>query len=421
MHDDLPGQASARSSPDGSPLVNEVAEWLADQALGDTSVGDLMQGCSERLLAAGLPLWRSYLGYRTLHPLFASISLIWKRGEDFDTVEHSHENVFQSEAWVHSPLNYVIQRGLPFLRRRLRGDEALLDFEILRDLRDQGGSDYLLFRIPFLSSTGDRPDGPAIQGVLGSWTTDRAGGFTDQDIRDLTRIQRRLAVACKVQIKSQVAKNVLDTYLGMDAGRKVLDGQIRRGDGEQVHAVLWYSDMRDSTPLADALPREEFLALLNTYFECTAGAVLAHQGEVLRFIGDAVLAIFPIRGDEHTASEACAHALAAMGTAGDNLKEVNQGREALGLSPIRYGLALHLGDVVYGNIGVPERLEFSVVGPAANEAARLESLTKELREQVLISEDFVASYPGAYRSLGRHNLRGVGEEMEVFAPGTGTL
>ncbi len=419
MEDDSLEQPLEHTESGGSPLIADVAEWLADQALGDAQVEAIVRGCSERLLAAGLPLWRSLLAYPTLHPLFASISLIWKRGEVLDTVGHSHGDLFKSEEFKRSPINYVIQRNLPFMRRRLQGERALIDFDFLQDMRDQGGTDYLLFMVPFVSGEHGVSHmlHPAPNGVLGSWATDRDGGFTDQDIVDLKRIQRRLAVACKVQIKSQVAKNALTTYLGMDAGCKVLEGQIRRGDGEPIHAVLWYSDMRDSTPLADALSREDFLALLNTYFECTAGAVLAHQGEVLRFIGDAVLAIFPIRGDEHPAHEACANALAAMRTAEENLLRINRTREAQGRTTINYGLGLHLGNVVYGNIGVPERLEFSVVGPAANEVARLESLTKELKQRVLISEDFVDCYPGSYISLGRHKMRGVGESMEVFTPG----
>ena len=403
-------------SSGGSPLVTEVAEWLADQALGDAPVSEIVQGCTERLHAAGLPLWRCMLGYRTLHPLFASITLIWKRDEDFEHVQHTHENVFKSDEWLKSPMNYLLERRLPFMRRRLQGENALLDFDILKKMRDQGGTDYLLFIVPFVSEGSEIKAYQEVNGVLGSWATDRPGGFTDQDILDLKRIQRRLAVACKVQIKNQIAKNVLTTYLGMDAGDKVLDGQIYRGDGELIHAVMWYSDMRDSTPLAAALSNEEFLALLNTYFECTAGAVLAHNGEVLRFIGDAVLAIFPINDEPQAAQKACANALAAMRTAGDNMNKVNQAREAEGLKAIHYGLSLHLGDVVYGNIGVPERLEFSVVGPAANEAARLEGLTKELKQQVLISEDFVASSPGNFTSLGKHKMRGVGGAMEVFAP-----
>ena len=261
MRDEEIHISKGQGNTGGSPLVTDVAEWLADQALGNAPVSEIVQGCAERLLAAGLPLWRCMLGYRTLHPLFASITLIWKRGEKFEHIQHPHENVFNSEEWLKSPMHYLLERRLPFMRRHLLGEDALLDFDILKEIRDQGGTDYLLFIVPFVSEGSEIKAYEEVNGVLGSWVTDRAGGFTDQDILDLKRIQRRLAVACKVQIKHQIARNVLTTYLGMDAGDKVLDGQIHRGDGELIHAVMWYSDMRDSTPLANELSNEEFLAL----------------------------------------------------------------------------------------------------------------------------------------------------------------
>ena len=185
-------------------------------------------------------------------------------------------------------MNHMLSTQIPFLRRRLAGEEAWLDFPVCRDLREQGASDYVAWMVPFGR---DGEPGPHQDGVIGSWSTDRPSGFSDGEIRSLTRIQRRLVVSLKVQIKQQIARTVLATYLGMDAGRQVLDGHIRRGDGEMVHAVIWYSDMRDSTRLADSMAAEDYIKIVNSYFECTAGAVLANGGEVLRFIGDAVLAI----------------------------------------------------------------------------------------------------------------------------------
>ncbi|MFT5446044.1 MAG: adenylate cyclase [Gammaproteobacteria bacterium] len=405
---------SNRSHPEGatygSPLMDQTAEWLVEQALGESDVGQILAGCCERLLAAGVPLSRAYLGYRTLHPLFSGISLVWRRGQALGTYEHLHESAFLGEEWLRSPLYFLRSRELPFLRRRLTGNGALLDFLLLEELREQGATDYLAFQVSFMEH-GDL--GPDAQGLLGSWCTDRIGGFSDQDIRDLVRIQRRMAVACKVQIKEQVAQNVLNTYLGMDAGRKVLAGQIRRGDGEQIHAVLWFSDMRDSTRLADVLESNDFLSTVNTYFECTAGAVLEAGGEVLRFIGDAVLAIFPI-ADDVSAAQACSRALAAAADSRQRMIVVNEERKSRAMEPIEYGLGLHVGDVMYGNIGVAQRLEFSVVGAAANEAARLEGLTKVLGHNVLLSEEFVTRLPGPYRPLGQHKLRGVGVPVEVF-------
>ena len=401
------------SAAASSVHIDGVADWLMSQALGEADVQDIVGGCCDRLLAAGIPLWRAFVSFRILHPKFASVSIIWRRDERSGTVERIetlHGEAFTSEDWRQSPMNHMLSTQIPFLRRRLVGEEALLDFPVCHDLRAQGASDYVAWMMPFAR---DGEPGPHLDGVIGSWGTDRPSGFSDGEIRSLVRIQRRLVVSLKVQIKQQIARTVLATYLGMDAGRQVLDGQIRRGDGEMVHAVIWFSDMRDSTRLADSLAAEDFLKTLNSYFECTAGAVLANGGEVLRFIGDAVLAIFPIRdGDPRSA---CELAMAAVRDAEVRLQAVNDERGCDDLEALDYGLGLHVGDVMFGNIGVPERLEFSVIGPAANEVARIESLTKVLGRRTLASAEFARCVPGYWESAGEHALKGVGAPLEVVA------
>jgi adenylate cyclase len=396
-----------------SVLIDGVADWLMSQALGEGDVHDIVGGCCDRLQAAGIPLWRAFVSFRILHPKFAAVSIIWRRDERTGTVERIetlHGEAFTSDDWQQSPMNHMLTTQIPFLRRRLRGEEALLDFPVCRDLRDQGASDYMAWMVPFARD--DEP-GPHMDGVVGSWSTDRGTGFSDGEIRSLARIQRRLVVSLKVQIKQQIARTVLATYLGTDAGRQVLDGQIRRGDGEMVHAVIWYSDMRESTRLADTLAAEDFIKTVNSYFECTAGAVLANGGEVLRFIGDAVLAIFPIRdGDPRSA---CELAMAAAGDAEARLQALNEQRASLDLEGLDYGLGLHVGDVMFGNIGVPERLEFSVIGPAANEVARIEGLTKTLGRRTLASAEFARCTPQAWESAGEHALKGVATPLEVVA------
>ncbi|MEE8260983.1 MAG: adenylate/guanylate cyclase domain-containing protein, partial [Gammaproteobacteria bacterium] len=220
----------------------------------------------------------------------------------------------------------------------------------------------------------------------------------------------------------RTARTLLETYLGKHTGSMVLDGMVKRGDGETIHAVIWFCDLRDSTMMADTLPKSEFLSILNDFFDCMAGAVLDHGGEVLRFIGDAALAIFPIGGTSKLLEEACTpsegackRALDAARNARQRIDALNKRRQEAGDPPIRYGLALHVGDVMYGNIGVPQRLEFTVIGKAANEAARLEGMCKELGEPILISSAFPRCFPGEMRSLGTHSLRGVSEPQEVFA------
>jgi adenylate cyclase len=398
----MPPQEAGRSSG----LIDATADWLINQALGDTGMERLVEGCCARLWAAGLPLCRALVGYHTLHPLFTAFSYVWRRDAALITERHDERQPEAAAAFKRGPHGWMLGAGVSYLRRRLTGPDALLDFPVLADLRDQGATDYLGFIGPFVETGAD--------GILGSWSTDREGGFSDDDIATLLRIQRRLAVACKVTIKDQIAHDVLATYLGREASETVLNGQIQRGDGRTMHTVVWYSDLRSSTELSEAMPVDAFFAVLNRYFECTAGAVLAEGGRVVQFIGDAVLGIFPV---DHSAAEfdACTAAITAARRARRELERFNAERAGAGLDPLALGIGLHVGDVKYGNIGVPERLQFDVMGPAVNEVVRLEGLTKRLGRQVLASGAFVHCLPLDWEPLGRYELRGLGEPREVFA------
>jgi len=217
------------------------------------------------------------------------------------------------------------------------------------------------------------------------------------------------------------AKELLYTYLGNRTGERVLSGLVKRGDGEKIYAVIWYCDLRDSTPLAESMPLESFLSILNDFFDCMGRAVLDHGGEILRFIGDAALAIFPIGGTTESLQEictptegACERALTAARDALSRIEALNQQRRIQGKLPLGFGLGLHVGEVMYGNIGVPDRLEFTVIGSAVNEAARLEALCKELDQSILISWEFPRCFPDQMISLGFHRLRGVSTPKEIF-------
>ena len=214
---------------------------------------------------------------------------------------------------------------------------------------------------------------------------------------------------------------LLDTYLGSRTGQRVLNGLTQRGDGESIHAVIWFCDLRDSTAMAESMSREQFLEDLNLFFDCVAGAVLEYGGEILRFIGDAVLGIFsvpdasaPGPGSSRGVGQTCYNAIEAAREAERRVAEVNRGRREDGRPDIRYGIGLHIGDVTYGNIGTRERLEFTVIGAAANEAARIEGLCKTLDATVLISDEFAGNFPESLVSMERHRLRGVGAEREIF-------
>lgn len=398
----------------GEGLIDGIADWLIGEALGDSELGPLFDGCCRRLYAAGVPLLRGHMAYRTLHPLFESETFTWRRDAGVARESFPHGQSAVTEAWHQSPLYFMLQTKIPILRRRLTGKEALLDFPVLHDFRERGATDYLAYIVPFGPPSKVREQ----DGIVVSWTTDRESGFTDRDVRDLLRIQRRLAVAAKMTIKQQIARTVVITYLGPTAGLKVLNGSIRRGDGERIRAVIWYSDLRGSTEMADRLSAEEFIDVINAYFECAAGAVLDNEGEVLGFIGDAVLAIFPLDETAPTggAQAAGRRALAAAAAAATRLAKLNKARAKAGQAPLAYGLALHVGDVVFGNIGVPARLEFSVVGRTVNEVARLESLTKTLDRPLLVSRAFADLAGGRWESLGEHALPGVNQPIEILAP-----
>ncbi len=380
----------------GNPLV----DWLMRDAWEAASVSELVARLARQLREVGVPIFRVNLIVRTLHPQVAGMAHVWRA--DSDTVEErvlSHQRA-QEETFLESPLVPIFE-GRGGVRRRLDGEGARLDFPILRDLRMQGGTDYAAMPLAF-------SDGRIHALTLAS---DRPGGFAVEHLGHVYEILPLVSRLVEVHTLRHAARTLLDTYLGSHTGQRVLEGSIRRGDGEVIPAVLWWADLRGSTALAEGLPRRDYLDLLNGFFEATAGAVLDGGGEVLKFIGDAVMATFPTGGN----GEAAERALAATGESLRRVGRLNERHAARGLPPVSVALALHHGDVNYGNVGVAGRLDFTVTGPAVNEVARLESLSKFLGRTVVASESFARLVPGRLVSLGSHALRGVAEPREVFA------
>jgi adenylate cyclase len=397
---------------DAAPLLrstNPLIQWLWDEGWAIASLPELARGLGRAMVAAGIPVMRLRLTLRTMHPQLAGLSHSWLR--DDDTVEEFWPplSVLREDTFLKSPYALLFQ-GAGAVRRRLDIAGPVLDFPILVELRAQGATDYVALPIVF-------SDGRINAVTL---ATDRPGGFTTAELRTVAEMLPVLARLMEVHALRRTAETVLETYLGHLTGERVLDGLIHRGEGEDIHAVIWLCDLRGSTPLADRLPRRAFLELLNDYFECMAGAVLAHRGEVLKFIGDAMLAIFPIgavsehpeRCPEH--ARACADAIAAAREAICGMADLNRQRAERRDPPLRFGIALHLGDVMYGNVGAPGRLDFTVVGPAVNEAARLEAMCKVLERPLVISAEFARVLPQPLVSLGVHALRGVRRPHELF-------
>ena len=376
--------------------IQPVIDWLLEGARPARLPQDVLLDTCRRTVAAGLPIYRVGVFVRTLHPNVLGRAFIWQADKGAVEMTEAAHDLLESDAFLKSPIRVVFAEHVE-VRRRLADPACPIDFPVLEDLRKEGATDFIAAPLRFVNG----------EVHAASFATRRAGGFGEADLAALRRLLAPFTRMVEIYGNMQKARNILDAYLGRSAGAKVLAGQIKRGDGEDIHAVIWFCDLRDSARLADSMGRREFLALLNEYFECVLGPVIERQGEVLRFIGDAALAIFPVAGRP---AEACAKALAAAQEALARLNNLNKNRTP----PLRCGIGLHLGEVTYGNMGTPARIEFTVVGAAANEAARIEGLCKQLDTDLLVSERVARALPAAWKSLGTHTLRGVGDKMELF-------
>ncbi|HET7363939.1 MAG TPA: adenylate/guanylate cyclase domain-containing protein [Burkholderiales bacterium] len=375
--------------------LKPVIDWLVAGAPTARLPQDVLLELCHRLQAAGLPLYRVAVFVRTLHPNVLGRGFIWHETTDKVEINEAAYDFLESDQYLQSPIHTIFS-GHGEVRRRLIDPRCPLDFPVLADFRKEGVTDFFGVPLPFVNG----------EVHAATFATRRPGGYTEEQVAALRQVAIPLARLTEIYGLMRKSRNILEAYLGRQSGEKVLEGRIRRGDGEDIHAVIWFCDLRDSTVLADSMSRADFLRLLNEFFECVLGPVLARGGEVLRFIGDAALAIFPVDGNE---AEACARAVKAAQDARGCMQAANASRERA----LAFGIGLHLGDVLYGNIGTPTRIEFTVIGAAANEAARIESLTKTLDVPLILSAP-VARHVPACRSLGLHRLRGVGEPLELF-------
>jgi adenylate cyclase len=381
--------------------THPVIRWLMTDARRLTDPNEFLEALAEKLRGAGVDVSRITTGVPILHPQIFSFSGLWELGKG------TSERLYRAgpdvpQAMVNSPIGIAYRGGGP-----VRCDPAAPpkpgEYPILEDLRRDGYTDYIVYAVPFADGS--------FKAL--SLATRRVDGFVDDELALFEAMVPALAFNLEVQALRRTARTLLDTYVGAQSGGRVLDGQIQRGTGETISAVIWLCDLRGFTSLSENLPRDTLIDMLNGYFGPMCDAVLSHGGEVLKFIGDAMLAIFPI-GEKPAAT--CTKALAAAQRAQAALAEDNRRREQTGLPRIDYGLALHVGDVMYGNIGSDTRLDFTVIGPAVNLTARIESMCRELGRQLLLSSDFVARGGFAAESLGRYSLKGVGADQEIFAP-----
>ncbi len=377
-----------------------VAEWLIDGARSAPEPHQVLAQACERLLGCGIPLWRVAVFVRTLHPDIPGRAFVWRSGEQVQ-VRAADFELFESEEFRNSPVVAVYKRSVA-IRRRLADRACPIDFAVLSDLLAEGATDYLASPLFFTNS--------ATQ--VATFTTRQPGGFTDAQIAALEAILTPLARVTEIRALRREAATLLDTYVGHHAGARILEGQIRRGHVEAIHAAIWLSDMRGFTAAADRLPMEMLIELLNRYFDCQVPAILEGGGEVLKFMGDGLLAIFPIEGGDPGA--VCARALAAARNARERISAMTAPAGLAGGDGIRFGLALHVGQVLYGNIGGGNRLDFTCIGPAVNLAARLEKLAGKLGRTIVASGDFAVHCPGALEPIGEFQVAGFSAAQTIF-------
>jgi adenylate cyclase len=380
--------------------VAAVEAWLRTAPHVADAGASLMLGLVERLRTAGLPLWRCSFNLMTKHPELVWQTVQWSEEAGVRVVDRPRA-ALATAYFTASPVARLRQ-GAPPIRVRLDGDAPEPEYAICRDLQAQGATDYMAQGLP----------GVAGEISYVSWATRRPGGFGDAEIAGLTSLAPALAQRIELESAYRATRALLEVYLGRNAGRRVMEGEFRRGGGELIDAAIWFCDLRGFTSMSDGSAPREVVETLDAYFERVAGAVMERGGEVLKFVGDAVLAIFPTAGD---AARACGAALVAAEDALAALAALNEERAARGRPPLAIGVALHVGPVMYGNIGARDRLDFTVISAAVNEACRLEGLCKVLGTPLAMSEAFVAAAaPVDAVDLGRHALKGVDAPVRVL-------
>ncbi len=380
-----------------------------DTLEGRTEV-EILTALCERLAKAGLPLMRASIAHDLLDPTFGARGVRWLRDQGgVEEVFKRVDDAVVNESWIHSPFRALVEGGEERLRRRLDATHRRGEFPLLDALQDQGATDYVAFATPVAENV-RLGEG---QGIVSSWTTAAAGGFSDADIELLADMLPTLALAFMLLTANRIVRTAVTTYLGLDAGRRVLEGNIVRGRATPITAVVWYSDLVGFTRITDSIDPAALLELLNDYAEAQVESIEDNGGQVLKFIGDGMLAIFP---DDDTTC-ACIRALDAAADQRRRIATLNGRRAAAHLPVTDTHLALHVGELLYGNVGSPRRLDFTVLGPAVNEAARMEALCGSLEQSVIVSTAF-AEASGAARSrlvsLGRYAMKGVARPQELF-------
>jgi len=380
----------------------EVVQWLANGTRDERFIDNIFAELCVRLQRAGIPLKRATMNLLIHHPQWLGARIIWSDGKRDAEIGRVDYDVRERSEYIGSPVN-EIHEGATEVRERLEADPSSRRKHALYDeMRAQGLTDYVAW--PLYHTLGKRH--------VVTFATDRPGGFDDTQIAALSSLLPTLALVSEIRMKNRLARTLLETYVGTHAGELILAGATRRGHGTTVRAAIMICDLREFTKISDNWPRDDVIDLLNDYFDAMSEPIARHGGEILKFIGDGLLAIFPL-----SEPAACANLLQAVSEARKAMAALNERNNGTGRAPMNYGIGVHVGDVMYGNIGSSTRLDFTVIGPAVNMASRLETLTKQLGKTVLLSRAFADLVAGdvALEHVGEHAVRGFSEPIELFA------
>ena len=378
--------------------IRQVLDWLAGGALSGAQSQDVLAELCERMVACGIPLWRVAVFVATLHPDVMGRRFLWQP-ESGVTVSSALHSFAETDDYQKSPI-VAVYKTHTVVRRHLADPNCPDDFAVMRELREQGATDYAAF--PLLFTDGSMH--------AATWTTKAPGGFTPEQFSSIESIIPPLARVAEIRALRRTAGNLIDTYVGHQTGERILSGKIRRGYVEAIRAAVWLSDMRGFTALSERSPPQAVIERLNIYFGCQVPAVLEHGGEVLKFMGDGLLAIFPIDGGQD-AGAVCRRALECARAFRASIAALPRQEDG---DAIRFAVALHVGEVMYGNIGGGNRLDFTCIGPAVNLSARLEKVAAKLGVAVVASAEFAGHCPAQFRSLGEHAVAGFTAPQPVF-------
>jgi adenylate cyclase len=383
-------------------IAKPLLDWLLDGARAAERPDQVLQKLCDDLSAGGMPLWRVGVFVRTLHPDILGRGFVWRPGQQVE-VGTANFSILESDDFLTSPLAVVFQTGST-VRHRIVDGEGVDASPFLRDLKAEGGTDYIAIPLVFT-------DGSV---HAASWSTKQPGGFSDQQLAILQELTLPLTRVAEIRALRRTAVNLLDTYVGNRAGERILAGQIRRGHTDTINAAIWLSDMRGFTALSDSVPPQVVVDVLNRYFDCQVPPILKHGGEVLKFMGDGLLAIFPIDREKNDDAEVCARALVAAREARANIAELNAAGIKSASGQLRFAAALHIGQILYGNIGGSTRLDFTCIGPAVNLAARIEKIAGQLGRSIVASAEFARYEREEWEPVGEFSVAGFSARQAVF-------